>query len=375
VNRERVERVILADVEVLRPKGTDREPNTLPNSLSAVFGGEVGLLGYEPATAKVRPGEILHLETHWRAETGPSEDYMLVVELVDRWGREVDDWSFAPSAEFYPTSDWQPGEYVRGQHGLRLPSKLTPGAYRLRVSLANSEGERLPLSGERVQPILGGLVNWHRKLGGHELPLVSLRVVDRPRQFKLPTAEHTLDATVGRQAHLVGYDLDLSQAHPSGQVRLTLYWQAGGPMARPFKVFAHLVDAGGIPRAQHDAPPGGGCCPADTWVEGEVVVDEHIIPLSGELPSGAYRLLVGMYDEEHDSRLPVYDANGAQLTDDFVAIGDLVVEEALAADQAGGVGGPQGTGAVTPEATTLARPRSDYDHRFFLPEVRKGNGD
>ena len=52
-------------------------------------------------------------------------------------------------------------------------------------------------------------------------------------------------------------------------------------MVRPFKVFTHLLDAEGNIWAQHDAHPGGGCCPANTWVEDEVIMagedDEFLV--------------------------------------------------------------------------------------------------
>jgi hypothetical protein len=97
-------------------------------------------------------------------------------------------------------------------------------------------------------------------------------------------------------------------------------------MVRPFKVFTHLVDAEGTIWAQHDAPPGGGCCPANTWNEDEVIVDEHPIALGADLLPGTYWLVVGMYDEEFETRLPAYDAAGTPLAHDQIEIVELTIE-------------------------------------------------
>jgi hypothetical protein len=314
-NGRRTEKVSLAEVMVL-PGGLPGEPWDLANPLQVTFGGEVTLLGYQPALAEIKLGESLLLETHWRAEKTPSADYVLVMELVDDSGQVAADSSsvLTPS---YPTSLWQPGQYLRGQQRLDVPGTLTPGRYSLRIALVSPEGERLVATGQASRPA---------RLRDGDLVVASVHVLDRPRRFDLPSVTNPLEATVGRQAHLVGYDLDLDQAYIGGQLALTLYWQAGGPMVLPFKVFSHLVDAEGNIRAQHDAPPGGGCCPANTWAEGEVVVDEHAIALGADLPPGTYQLVVGMYDEETDTRMPAYDAEGTLLAHDRIEIAELTIE-------------------------------------------------
>lgn len=311
----RTDRVRLAEVKVL-PNGSSQEPWDLPNPLQVMFGGEVTLLGYEPGSTEVWPGESLLLDTHWWAERGPSADLTLVMELVDE-NEEVAAKSSSVLVPSYPTSSWQPGQYLRGQQRLDLPGTLTPGRYTLRIALVSPEGERLEASGQAARPA---------RLRDGDLVLATVEVLDRPRRFDLPAVPNTLEATVGKQAHLMGYDLSLEQAYPGGQLFLTLYWQAGGPMVRPFKVFTHLLDGSGTIQAQHDAVPGGGCCPANTWVEGEAIVDEHQIALGADLSPGKYLLVAGMYDEEHDSRMPAYDADGHPLAQGRIEIGEVIVE-------------------------------------------------
>ena len=335
----------LAQVTIL-PGGGSGEPWALPNPLQVVLGEELALLGYQPALAEVQPGGSLLVETHWRAVRAPSADYALVIELVDARGQAVAGSSsmLSPST---PTSLWKPGQYVRGQQRLDLPATLAPGRYAMRIALASPEGEWLPASGQAPGPA---------RVRGGELFVATVQVVERPRRFDLPSISNPLDATVGRQAHLMGYDLELGEAYPGGQLPLTLYWQAGGPMVSPFKVFTHLVDAEDTIWAQHDAQPGGGCCPANTWAEGEVIVDEHPMALGMDLPPGTYRLVVGMYDEETWNRVPAYGTDGSPLAHDRIEIVEVTIESSPEQER----GEP-----VLPSL-------SDLDFTLFLPLVTKG---
>jgi 4-amino-4-deoxy-L-arabinose transferase-like glycosyltransferase len=357
VDGQRQERIALLDVTVLPAQpGTDTA-DTLLARLQASFGEEITLQSYDLAPTEALPGQLLHLEAGWRAAKRPAGNYSLRVELVDERQRPSADWEFSPSASFYPTGLWQPGQYLRGEYDLPLPNTLSPGRYRLRLAIVNQAGERLPLSGERPRQALGGLISWQEQLTGEALVLSTIQLNDRPRHFDLPPMEHELAATVGQQAHLVGYDLVTSRAYPGGQVFLTLYWHADGPMAEPFKVFTHLVDGEGVIVAQHDAAPGGGCCPANTWAAGEIIVDEHPIALKADLLPGSYQLVAGMYNEESDSRLPAYAADGSEFAEDRIPIGSVVVEPAKVAGQA----------TLTPAA-----PKFELEHKIFLPLVGKG---
>jgi hypothetical protein len=347
----RVEQVTVTEVTVSHPQGENGEPSAVPNPLQATFGGEVTLLGYQPNAVETHVGEILHLETHWHAQTAPADPYVLLMELLDWKGQVIATWESTPSAHAYRTDMWQAGEYLRGQHDLLMPSSLRPGRYRLRIALVSPAGERLPLAGKAPRKVLGGLLTRQARLKGQTVTLTSIRILDRERRFSLPVIAHPLQATVGRQASLMGYDLDLSQAHPGGQLHLTLHWQANGSMVRPFKVFTHLIDDHNTVWAQHDAPPGGGCCPPTTWAESEVIMDEHPIALGADLPPGTYYLVAGMYDEGTASRLPAYDADGNKLPHDRVQISTVTIQ---------------------PEsATTSAGPQLDFDHVLHVPLLHR----
>jgi hypothetical protein len=354
---QKVEQVELADVAV---ECTELESSAiwiLPNPLSATFGEQVTLLGYQSSDSEVRIGQSIKLETHWRAEGAPRASYDLLVELTDHRGEVVASWQQTPSAVQHPTDVWQAGQYVRGQHELPIPSHVPAGQYEMRLALISANGDRLDVRGEVRRQILGGLLSWRDQLAGQDLELAPVRVVDRPRHYELPSAMRTLGGTIGRRAHLVGYELDDSQAHAGGQVRLTLYWQASGPMVKAFKVFTHVIDAENRILGQHDGPPGGGCCPTNTWAEEEVIADEHVLPLRTDVPPGEYQLVVGMYDEETSSRLAAYSANGDRLVHDRIPVGRVVVEKVSLEGQ---------------QTDPRAQPQFHLDYVVFLPLVNGG---
>jgi hypothetical protein len=347
----------VAEVTVVPASASWSQLGPLPNPLQVEFGGDLILLGYELASAQASPGGNLHLNTYWQAASEHAGDFALLVELVDRQGDAVAGWEVSPSASYYPTSMWQAGEYLRGQHELRLPGTLPPGRYVMQVALVSPDGERQPLAGERPRQLLAGLLPGQERVEGKELPLASVQITDRPHLLQVPKVTYPLDATVGRNARLLGYDLDLEQAQPGGQVVLTLYWQAGGPMVQPYKVFTHLVgSASSGPVAQHDGPPGGNCCPANTWIESEVIVDRHVISLGADFFPGTYELVAGMYDEETKTRLPAFDGDGNQVPHDHVSISTVVVEPARMPAE----------GAGTPEG-----PRFGSEFVIYLPLMRK----
>jgi len=124
----------LAEVEVGRPtQSVSAEELELAHWANATFGGRLRLLGYNVSKRKAYPGENLKLDLHWLALRNTYGDYRLELWLLDGRGRlagELESW---PSRPAYPTSQWQPGEIVRGQPVLELPDALEPGLYRLHL--------------------------------------------------------------------------------------------------------------------------------------------------------------------------------------------------------------------------------------------------
>jgi hypothetical protein len=125
--------------------------------------------------------------------------------------------------------------------------------------------------------------------GPIEVAVLDLRVP--ARTFSVPPMQQRLDAAMGAQVTLLGYDLA-----PTGQ--LTLYWQARAPLEASYKVFVHALGEVEEILAQADTVPAAGTRPTTGWLPGEIVADGHSLPLAG-----ATRLAVGLYEEATGVRL------------------------------------------------------------------------
>jgi 4-amino-4-deoxy-L-arabinose transferase-like glycosyltransferase len=114
--------------------------------------------------------------------------------------------------------------------------------------------------------------------------------------------------TLGEAVRLLCYRLDAANAHPGGSLDLVLYWETLQPIETNFQVFSHLYD--GTMWGQQDGTPGCGLQPTVFWDPGQVVQDEHTIPIASTTPAGDIPLLVGMYELITQERLPVRDPEG-----------------------------------------------------------------
>jgi 4-amino-4-deoxy-L-arabinose transferase-like glycosyltransferase len=133
-----------------------------------------------------------------------------------------------------------------------------------------------------------------------------------------------VQATLGDQIWLVGYDLPATTWQPGDIIPLTLFWQREGVLDEDYRVFVHLLDSSGQLAAQADSAPGGGSRPTTTWPEQELIVDRHGLSLAMDLNAGEYTLLVGMYWPATGERLPVQGAAG-QPVGDSVPLGVITV--------------------------------------------------
>ena len=288
------------------------------------FEGGFRLLAYHLPWTEWRPGDVIPLDLYWWASTPPQADFSLSLQLVDGWGKVRKEKGASLSADWYPTSLWEEGEFVRGRPLLTLPADLPPGEYRLRLALLDQKGEPLEAWGRRWRPILGGV--WHREIPfrGLSVDLATLKVVGWERNFALPSPDRPLEARLGETVRLLGYDLEGDRVRSSEEIGLTLYWQALAPADRPYKVFTHLIDEENTIWGQHDSQPMGGTYPPNLWVAGEVVADSHRLLVAADARAGIYRLVVGMYYEPTGERLPVY-IDGERVEQDRILFGEIEV--------------------------------------------------
>ncbi len=253
----------------------DRVP--IQYSLSQRMTPSITLLGYDQPLEAVRPGQRLQLALYWLSEGHQVEAQMLTLALSD--GTPI--YQGDPVHGTHPLSAWLPGELIVDRYNQRLPHDLAPGVYTLTVALGN----------------------------GSPVSLGTLSVEATDRLFEVPSQITRLEKPIllGGQISLVGYDLPGAPAVPSGDLPLTLAWQAEAEIDASYTVFVHLVDATGTVVAQVDRVPqtGGEAYPSDLWLPGEVLVDTYVLPIPSDMPPGGYFIRVGLYLPDGGQRLSV----------------------------------------------------------------------
>jgi hypothetical protein len=116
-----------------------------------------------------------------------------------------------------------------------------------------------------------------------------------------PPPAHPVNVDLDDQIRLLGYDL---QPDPSGDYRLTLWWKALRPPDDRYAVFVHVLNQSGQRVWQHDSEPLDGLFPTIEWPVERPIPDQRTLDIRG-LPSGEYRILIGMYEWGGGDSLPI----------------------------------------------------------------------
>ncbi len=263
---------------------TLRLPDTLVN-VGWTYGG-MRLLGYT-APAPVAPGTTAQVVLYWQAIAPMDEAYSVSTKLYGYQNEFLGQHDSYPGGGTYPTTFWQVGEIVTDPHWIPVPEDAdTPVLASLWVSVYRYETlEQVP---------------WEPPDGPRpSVPAVGHVLVKTPS----PPFDGTPVATFADGIALANDDVVLDAEQARLLVRLT--WLAQQSPSVGYTVFVHLVPADTLaqPLAQTDAPPRQGFMPTWAWQAGDLVPDEHQLPLPREIPPGVYDVIVGMYRPDTGERL------------------------------------------------------------------------
>lgn len=281
----------------------------IPHPLLANFEDQIQLLGYDLTTSQGRPGGQLDLTLYLAATPKIKDKYTVTFNL-----QGIDGETYS-SAEFnFPGGDkrlWLIGAPIQRTFTLPLSSQF-PGPAAAQIELAfiqKPQEEQLPI------------LSIEGEEAGESLVLPAFRISGEAA----PTPENALSFQVGDSFRLIGYSLSGS-TEPGGELAVTLFWQSRQATDTDYQVFVHLVDGQGQVWAQGDSAPRTGSYPTSFWLPGEIIEDTHRISLPPELPSGDYRVRMGIYLLDTGERLPVTDEHGERVAEDAVIIEALEVE-------------------------------------------------
>ncbi len=283
------------------------EPITTPLDVSF---GPVQLVGATYPQA-VDAAADLPVTLFWQAKAQMSDEFEVLVRLVDDSRRAWGNGDARPTDWVYPTSFWRPGvDQIAGQHTLLLKTEPPPGRYWLAVSVFDpTKGQRLPLTGD----VAGDSPDTFF-VGPLKVPL--------PPSNTQQIAPYP--ATFGEVAQLEGFRVEPASPAPGDTINLHLFWQATNTPALDYTIFVHLLDAENKLMAGSDTQPVGGTYPTTLWTAGEQIRDNHPLALSPDLPPGQYQLAIGMYHQPTGQRLPITLPDGKKLSD-----GRLILPQTL----------------------------------------------
>lgn len=250
----------------------------------------------------VTPGAALNVELRWVALVRLPEDYRVRLDLMGSdSARPLFSQTFALWPGLYPPTAWQAREVVSTLHGFEIPLDVQlEEAMTLQVGLLPAAG-----NGEALLPVTNG-----------SPVLGELAADERPRRFEPPPVANATDARFGDNIRLLGYELNTDEAYPGGALHLTLVWQAVATPDDNYTVFNHVQGFDGQQKGQFDSPPVGDAWLTETWLPGEVVVEEREIPIESDAAPGPAQLIVGLYRADDLQRLPVVvegESGGDQL--------------------------------------------------------------
>ncbi|MBL7199258.1 MAG: glycosyltransferase family 39 protein [Anaerolineae bacterium] len=140
----------------------------------------------------------------------------------------------------------------------------------------------------------------------HGIALFCFDVRTGPQFSPADMPSTPLQADLGEQVRLLGYDLPVRETHAGGTLYLYLYWEALTQVPRDYKVFTQILDQEGTLVAQHDKVAGAAAYPTSHWPPGTVVRDRFLLTVGSDAAPGTYRLIAGLYDPGPGlRRLPV----------------------------------------------------------------------
>jgi hypothetical protein len=127
--------------------------------VSARFGQNILLTGYDLDGSQASSGGVLQLTLHWQAEGPTTRPYTVFTHLVGRDGQlaaQQDNW---PVRGEWPPTCWQRGEIVVDPYRIELPPNMPAGEYTLNVGLYDArDGSRLPLADGRDELALRTII-------------------------------------------------------------------------------------------------------------------------------------------------------------------------------------------------------------------------
>ena len=264
-------------------------PGEVQRPLRVNLGNKVMLLSYSLGKDEVKPGEILPLTLFWQALARMKERYKVFVHILDKHDHIVGQRDAEPGGGAKITTLWREGEVIADNYGILILPATPPGEHRIEVGMYDLvTGARLPIieDGEPVSDRV--LLDPIRILKAEESPAIEALNIQHPKEVECDCIR-----LLGYDLFKLGYEHQPdAPIHLGDVLHLTLYWQAVDEPAADMELTLQLVDDENRVWATRRGQPVEGEYPTSLWEAGEIVRDQHNIPLPSNLPLGRYRIIL-----------------------------------------------------------------------------------
>jgi hypothetical protein len=135
----------LADMTLdLRPHLFEMPEISRP--LTAQFGEQIQLLGYDLDTSQAQAGGEVGLTLYWQATDAPSQNYTVFNQLIGGDGQIWGQFDSPPVGAAWLTATWLPGEIVIDERTIPIRAEAAAVEYTLAIGLYTpNDGVRLPV--------------------------------------------------------------------------------------------------------------------------------------------------------------------------------------------------------------------------------------
>ncbi|MBX3012500.1 MAG: hypothetical protein KF832_13375 [Caldilineaceae bacterium] len=260
----------------------------------------------------ISPGQRLSVRLYWQTNAALTVDLHGFVHLVNAQEQVIAQQDQAPGLDFQPTTLWLPGNTVIDEYQLQLPADAANTLLWPRVGLYDLQTQdRLFGVGPDGQPV-------------DAIPLAPIKFV-RDRQ---PLPAHTTGLRFGDLAELVRFTVDLPADGlvPGRALTVHLTFRSLTPTQRSLTRFVHLYHPTLGMAGQADGIPQAGNNPTWSWLPGELIEEDIVIPVADNAAPGDYSLAVGFYDPQaNGARTAVTDPDGHLLPDQLAPLTPVTI--------------------------------------------------
>ncbi|MEM8857990.1 MAG: hypothetical protein AAGD96_06700 [Chloroflexota bacterium] len=129
-----------------------------------------------------------------------------------------------------------------------------------------------------------------------------------------PQPQVEVDGIWDDKVQLIGYDLEHTEQGGSDTLTVSVYYLTLDQIRFEWTAYVHVrTDEGEIMMAgQKDRQPCEGSYPTTRWIDGQIIRDEFVFPLSADAPAGSYSIFTGFYTWPSLERVPLTEPHAGE---------------------------------------------------------------